>query len=95
MEFEVNTKTRFYTGLPTFAVFMALLKFIEPYITVARQSLSNSDHSFQGRKKCIATGEEFLTVLMRLWLGLLEEDVADRFSISSSKNYDALVSKPA
>ena len=31
-----DTKSRFYTGLPTFALFMALLKFMEPYITVAR-----------------------------------------------------------
>ena len=31
-----DVKTRFYTGVPTFAVLMALLKFIEPYITVAR-----------------------------------------------------------
>ena len=88
-------KTRFYTGLPTFAVLMALLKFIEPYITVACRRLSNSDHSFQGKKKCLSTGEEFLAVVMRLRLGLLGEDVADWFSISSFKNYDALVSAPS
>ena len=77
-------KTRFHTGLPTFAVFMALLKFIETHITVARRCLSNSDNSFKGRKKCLSTGEELLAVLMRLQIGLLGEDVADRFSISSS-----------
>ena len=80
-----DTKTRFCTGLPTFAVFMALLKFIEPYITVARLRHSNFDHSFQGRKKCLSTGEEFLAVLMWLRLGLLGE-AADWFSISSSKS---------
>ena len=70
-------KTRLYTGLPTFAVCMALLKFIEPYITVAHRRLSNSDNLFQGRKKCLSTGEELLAGLMRLRLGVLGEDVAD------------------
>ncbi len=70
-------------------------KFIEPYITVARQHLSNSDHLFHWKEKCLSTGEEFLAVLMRLQLGLLGEDVADQFSISSSKTYDALVLAPA
>ena len=82
-----DAKTRFYTGLLTFAVFMALLKFIEPYITVARQRLSNSDNSFQGRRKCLSTGEELLAVLMRLRLGLLGEDVADRLTISNSRSH--------
>ena len=82
---DSDTKTRFCTGLPMFAVFMALLKFIEPYITVARLRHSNFDYSFQGRKKCLSTGEEFLAVLMWLRLGLLGEE-ADWFSISSSKS---------
>ena len=30
-----NVKTRFYTRLPNFAVFMALFKFMEPYFAVA------------------------------------------------------------
>ena len=62
---------------------------------MARRHLSNSDHSFQGRKRCLSTGEEFLAVLLSLRLGLLGEDVADWFSISSSKNYDALLSAVA
>ena len=61
---------------------------------MARRRLSNSDHLFQGRKRCLSTGEEFLAVLLRLRLGLLG-DVADWFSISSFKNYDALLSAVA
>ena len=79
-----DAKTRYYTGLPTFAVFTAVLKFIEPHITVARQRLSDPDNSSKGRKNCLSTIEEFLAVLMRLRLGLLGEDVADRYSISTS-----------
>ena len=63
---------------------MALLKFIGPHITVAHQRLSDFDNSFKGRKKCLSTGKGFLADLMRLWLGLLGEHVADRFSISNS-----------
>ena len=36
-----------------------------------------------------------IAVLLRLRLGLLEEDVADWYSISSFKNYDALLSAVA
>ena len=43
----VDVKTRFYTRLylPWLAVFMALLKFMEPYIAVACQSVSDLDNS--------------------------------------------------
>ena len=58
-----DAKTRYYTGLPTFAVFTAVLKFIEPYITVARQRLSDPDNSSKGRKNCLSTGEEFFSSL--------------------------------
>ena len=34
------------------------------------------------RKRKVSLMEEFLSVLMRLWLGLVVEDVADRFQIS-------------
>ena len=79
-----DAKTRFYTGLPTFAVFMALLKFMEPYIAVARQRVSDPSNSLKGRKKCLSPGEELFAVLMRMRLGLLGEDVADRFCVSVS-----------
>ena len=43
-----DAKTRYklyYTGVPTFAVFTVVLMFIESYITVAHQRLSDSDNS--------------------------------------------------
>ena len=52
--------------------------------TVAHQRLSDCNNSFKGRRKCLSTGEGFLADLMRLWLGLLGEHVADHFSISNS-----------
>ena len=47
----VNVKTRFYTILPAFTVFMALLKFMEPYIAVAFQCVSDPNNSLKCRKE--------------------------------------------
>ena len=63
-------KTRFYTGLPTCAVFMALLKFIESYTHYSSAPTSQQFWQFfQGRKKCLSITKQFLAVLMRLQLG--------------------------
>ena len=67
-----DAKTRFYTRLPiaTFAVFIALFKFMEAYIAVACQCASDLDNSLKCRKKCLSPGEELFAVLMRMQLGL-------------------------
>ena len=75
-----DNKTKFYTGLPTYAVFKAVFDFLELKMLHARRD-SIKDTS-KGRKRKLSLMEEFLSVLMRLRLGLVVEDVADRFQIS-------------
>lgn len=84
-------KTRFYTGLPSWLTFLALFQFLEPKASrmtlwcgnkTSKQTLHNQ--SKVGRKRKLALVDEFFSVLMRLRLGLLVEDVADRFQISST-----------
>ena len=73
-EIEGNDdKTKFYTGLPSWAVFMHVYLLLEAHIS---------------RKKVYQRGltlkDEFLLVLMRLRLNLLLEDLAYRFNIAKS-----------
>ena len=79
---ENDSKTKFYTGLPTYAVYKALFDYLEPKLMHARRESVVSDTS-KGRKRKLTLMEEFLSVLMRLRLGLVVEDVADRFHIST------------
>ena len=83
-----DAKTTFYTGLPSFAVFMALFTFLEPKMGKVSVWSGNSGRditrgeSSKGRKRKLSLEEELLAVLMRLRLGLLLEDMADRFDIA-------------
>ena len=77
-----NQKTKFYTGLPTYEVFTALFHYLEPQVLSLRQKDVESETVARGRKRKLSLMEEFVAVLMRLRLGLLLEDVADRFAIS-------------
>lgn len=67
-----DSKVLFYTGLPNAGTFKALFDELEP-------GMRGSD---KGRPKSLSTIDEFFMVLMRLRLGLLLEDLADRFYVS-------------
>lgn len=60
----------FYTGLPDYDTFVAVAELADPG--------SNS----QGRKRKLDRENELFLVLVRLRLGLFEQDLADRFAIS-------------
>ena len=84
-------KILFYTGLPNWATFLVLFQFLEPKASrmtwwcggkTSKQKTSLLDKP--GRKRKLALIDEFFAVLMRLRFGLLLEDVADRFGISST-----------
>ena len=76
-----DDSTKFYTGLPTYAVFTALLEYIQPLVEMSHQTSSETN---QGRKRSLTYEEEFLAILMRLRLGLLLEDLANRFEVHPS-----------
>ena len=65
-----DTKVKFYTGLPSFAVLQIVFSFIEPFID---------------RKQALLTNfQEFILVLMKLRLNVPNQDLSYRFNVSSS-----------
>lgn len=66
-----DLKVKFYTGLPTFALLMHIFNLVECKV--------NTSH-----RNALPKFSEFLLVLIRLRLGLLEQDLAYRFNISQS-----------
>lgn len=70
-----DEKTRFYTGLNTWSIFMAVFKLCKPDVeTPAGMNLF----------KCkITLEEQFLMTLMRLRLSLTMQDLAYRFDVST------------
>ena len=84
-----DKKTKFYTGLPSFAVLMALFNFLKPKIESMSMWTGKTDANLdecnrKSRKRKLDLEEEMLAVFMRLRLGLLLEDIADRFEIGLS-----------
>ena len=69
--------TMFYTGIPYYRIFKLLSDYMEPILNQVRSGDI-------GRRRKLTTEEELLSVLTRLRLGLLAEDVARRFQVSPS-----------
>ncbi|KAM7286325.1 uncharacterized protein ISCGN_033209 [Ixodes scapularis] len=77
----------FYTGLPGYHHFTALLRFLDTGkdgCNVLRTESSSGENSLRGRKRKLTTENELFLVLVRLRLGLFEADLAHRFSIAQS-----------
>ncbi len=72
-------KVKFYTGLPNYQVLMAFLTFLK---RSSAEVLDMEPHATPGRPRTLQLEDEFLAVLMRLRLGLLSEDVVERFGVS-------------
>ena len=84
-----DSKTRFYTGLPNYEVFRALVTYFEPKVIRARlwqgRRTRDADNDTEMvRRSKLSVAEELLAVLMHLRLGLLLQDIADRFNVSAS-----------
>ena len=85
-----DAKIRFYTGIQSFAVFEALFSLIKPHApklvfwrgAKVISSAVNKKRRHKSHRLCYM--DQFLLVLMRLRLGLLLQDLADRFQISES-----------
>ena len=84
---------RFYPGIPSVALFDTILLLVKPYIPHITY-WKGPKHPMQflkrtGRKKMPASlnsYDDFFKTFMRLRLGLLNEDVADRFDILPTKS---------
>ena len=82
-----DSKCEFYTGIQTLAMFNKLHDIVKPYVKRRWRGLKlttshkTSSKKF-GPKRKLPSKDEFLLTLMKLRLGLLNEDLADRFKIS-------------
>ncbi|XP_062572932.1 uncharacterized protein LOC134234895 [Saccostrea cucullata] len=84
---------RFYTGFPSMNSFNALHNALEPKLKSVRYWKGPSFHCNTLKHKVfkksratrkLSTKDELVLTLMKIRLGLLDEDLADRFSISVS-----------
>lgn len=64
-----NNRVKFYTGLPSFAVLLALFNLLETSVS-------------SGPKNVLTKFQEMLLTLMRLRLGVPLQDLAYRFNVS-------------
>ena len=83
-----DNKVQFYTGFPSKDHLQICFEFLGPAVNCLQYWKANNTAKVQ-RKKCgrqrkLSPLEEFFLTLCRLRLGLLEEDLADRFGIHVS-----------
>ena len=81
-----DDKIDFYTGLPSYGALIALYKFLGPAVDTLRYTTKQPSGSSTVSKRCrprsLPPIEEMFLTLVRLRLGLMEQDLAYRFSIS-------------
>lgn len=66
-----NSKVKFYTGLPSFAILMAVYNFVAPHLPESAQCL-------------LPKFQQFVMTLMKLRLNVSNQDIAYRFGISQA-----------
>ena len=85
-----DAKVRFYIGFSTISALRTCYDYLGPSVNHLKywsSSLVTDESSMKsntGRKRILPPMEEFFLVLVRLRLGLLEEDLAYRFGVSQS-----------
>ena len=77
----------FYTGISNIFVFHIIFDLIKPYLSTVQywrgaKKYIRQTSFFSINQRKISQKDEFLLTLIRLRLGLLSEDLADRFNIS-------------
>ncbi|XP_064462150.1 uncharacterized protein LOC135372472 [Ornithodoros turicata] len=76
---------QFYTGLPSYGVFKALLDYLGP--ASQDEGMPYDDQpafSRRGRKTVLSTEDQLVLVMVRLKLGLFQKDLGHRFGIHQS-----------
>lgn len=81
-----DVKTKYYTGLPSFAVFMWLFNFLLPKAERMRFWIGSNTDQTTDRQRA-STGslglmDQLFAVLVRMRLGLYITDISERFQIS-------------
>ncbi|XP_065680533.1 uncharacterized protein LOC105848925 [Hydra vulgaris] len=86
-----DKKMNFYTGISSIAIFNVIFGLLKPFLPSilywrGPKHLHSKVKQLKSVSKCklLSHREELLMTLMRLRLGLLNEDMADRFGISKS-----------
>lgn len=79
-----DEKVLFYTGIPNGKTFRLLFDELGDAEYQTRRSESSSSETNKGRPRSLRLIDEFFLVLMRLRLGLLLDDLKQRFHISKS-----------
>lgn len=82
-----DSKICFYTGFPSYLSLKACYDFLGPATNSLSYSSRTEGECTTGRRcrpRTLPPEEEFFLVLVRLRLGLMEQDLADRFEISQS-----------
>ena len=88
-----DARMNFYTGITTIKMFNVIFSLLQPYLSRVtywngpikhRKTLMNKKKKTLSSSRKLSQKDEFLLVLMRLRLGLLCVDVADRFGVSPS-----------
>ena len=66
-----DVKVKYYTGLPNFAILMALFNFLAPCVE-------------NGNRSVLSRFQQMMVVLMKLRLNLGDQDIAFRFGVNQS-----------
>ena len=92
-QIKTDQKMNYYTGISSVLIFNIIFQLIEPFTEricywrgakVARSSSKVRRTFLPCSRKVLSCKDEFLLTLMRLRLGLQNEDLADRFGISTT-----------
>ena len=89
---KTDAKMKFYIGINTIVLFDKIFRLIQPFLSDINywkgqkhtEKFSKVRHRRCNTSKKLSQGDEFLLTLMRLRLGLLNEDLAERFGVSST-----------
>ena len=87
---KTDAEMKFYTGINTIVLFNKIFKLIQSFITDViswkgpkhSKNFSKVRHRKCNTPKKLSQWDEFLLTLMGLELGLLNEDLAERFGVS-------------
>ena len=80
-----DSKVAFYTGFPSQSSLQACYNFLGPAVSKLSHIPTAEETTRKcGRPRSLLPEDEFFLILVRIRLGLMEQDLADRFGVSQS-----------